>query len=134
MGLRRWYDFHRRKPTPTHLRRRSDETTYTITLTAKNAAGTLSETFQQEVTVGTVGVVSPTANGGLQIYPNPVTDGQLHVELPQSAMVRLMDVAGRVLKTGSGAQLHFDLTSFGRGIYLLETTVDGRMETVKVVY
>ena len=122
-------------PPPHTYAGRSDETTYTITLTAKNKAGTLSKTFQQEVTVGsTIGVASITATNGLQIYPNPVTDGQLNVKLSETATVRLLDVAGRVLATDNGTQLHFDLTAFGRGMYLLETTANGRMEITKVLY
>ena len=122
-------------PPPHTYAGRSDATVYTVTLTVKNAAGTIVETIKEDVTLGsTIGIVAPTANGGLQVYPNPVTDGQLHVQLSESATVRLMDVTGRVLATAEGQQLHFDLTAYGRGLYLLETAVNGQVQTTKVMY
>ena len=122
-------------PPPHTYAGRSDATVYTITLTVKNAAGTVVETVKQDVTIGsTIGIASPTANGGLQVYPNPVTDGQLNVQLSELATVRLMDVTGRVLATQTGQQLHFELTAYGRGLYLLETTVDGQVQITKVMY
>ena len=121
-------------PPPHTYAGRSEATVYTVTLTVKNAAGTVVETIQQEVTVNTVGLIAPTNNGGLQVYPNPVTDGQLYVQLLQSATVRLMDATGRLLKTESGKQLHFDLTAYGRGVYFLETIVSGQVQTAKVIY
>ncbi len=59
----------------------------------------------------------------IQLYPNPVTDGSLTVQLGQPSFIRLFDNTGRLVKQQqglAGTQL-IDLSRMAKGIYILKT-------------
>lgn len=60
----------------------------------------------------------------LSVYPNPVAQTQLQVEMPQAGQLQLMDAKGQLLKTWQLAKgwQPVDLSTLPAGIYYLRTS------------
>ena len=91
--------------------------------------------FYSEKNVEGVGV-EEQERAMVRIYPNPVSD-QLHMDLPEgasSATLALYEVTGRqVLRRQVNAGASLSLTTLPAGIYLYSLTVDGKIQSGKLV-
>ncbi len=96
------------------------------------------------IVVNITGLVDNLPNVTLTLYPNPITDGRLMVELTGTAQplaLTLFDALGRPVLTGdarpdaAGAtRTDLDTHGLGRGVYLLRATApDGRGLSRRVV-
>ncbi|MEO1417171.1 MAG: T9SS type A sorting domain-containing protein [Bacteroidota bacterium] len=72
----------------------------------------------------------------LKVYPTPVQD-VLYIEgIPTFALVRLLDVTGRIVwerQQGEEASLTYDLSNWQEGIYFLQVEKAGKSETHKIM-
>jgi len=79
-----------------------------------------------KVTVSDVGIVSPTLNNLLRVYPNP-TNGQLTIdngEFKENTVIEIYDVIGRILNNYQlsivNYQLIIDVSHLAKGMYYLK--------------
>lgn len=107
---------------------------YTITLDAQNHSG--STRFTQVVAIGDIANgINTAANSPLQLYPNPTTNGIVNIYAPAGAALALYDLTGKVLATTTADRATFDLTPYGKGLYLVTATLNnGQVYTQKVSY
>jgi hypothetical protein len=72
----------------------------------------------------TSGLPSGTADNGIEIYPNPVTNGQLTVKSEETfTSIQIMNITGEIVfsrqyPSGSNAEV-IELEKLGRGMYLI---------------
>lgn len=109
---------------------------YTVRLIAANACGADTSTFLINImTVGTTDL----ADLGVQVLPNPVTNGQIYIRWNQSyhqATLRLVDVLGRTrMQTTLRGQREETLSLNGLedGVYFLQLEMDGRRAQQQIV-
>ncbi len=82
-----------------------------------------------------VGVATQTQEEGIRVYPNPVTNGLLHIDLPPGASdgeYELMDMNGKKIKSGklqSGSAC-LSLPNLSAGIYFLKILRQGAQEYI----
>ncbi|UOQ69998.1 T9SS type A sorting domain-containing protein [Hymenobacter cellulosilyticus] len=96
--------------------------------------------FTGEESLGTITGVrqAQTSAGALQVYPNPVTDGRLNLELPgerQAVQLVVRDLLGRQVATGTAftGQPTTALRGLRAGLYVVEaTTAAGQRSTGRV--
>jgi hypothetical protein len=90
----------------------------TATITVTTEDGNLSDGCI--VTVTGVGIQT-TEKNIFKLYPT-VTTGVVHVILPETSPVQIMDISGKVLQTGiiQSSDNIFDMTSYPSGIYLIK--------------
>lgn len=71
----------------------------------------------------------------IKIYPNPVDQSHLTLEVPTHSKINFMDLQGRSLleETASTAQILFSTTGFKPGIYLVQVLNSGKYHTRKVM-
>ena len=93
-----------------------------------------------------VNVLMPNLKPNISIYPNPITDGIIHVQLvnqPQGRYsFRLLNPLGQVLVSkqsefagGNGSENIQWNYNLAHGVYQLETTrPDGSVEVIRVLY
>ena len=74
----------------------------------------------------------------IEIYPNPNETGRLKISTEglNKYQIKLMDAFGRVIyqETSTNALTEIDLTSFGRGVYIVFMTTEHKSLTKKIVY
>ena len=77
--------------------------------------------------------VSTNTLSTLSIYPNPVRDN-LTITQEGNFVYQLVTLEGKVLVNGTGLnQKVIDMNNFAKGVYLLNVTIDGKQDTIKVV-
>ncbi|MBK9459453.1 MAG: T9SS type A sorting domain-containing protein [Sphingobacteriales bacterium] len=108
--------------------------TYTITLDAANNCCTTR--FTQTVIIGdATGSNTPAAQTILQVYPNPTINGKVQVQTPNATTLQLYDITGKLLTTTNQSTATFDLSNFGKGIYLVKATLpNGQVYVQKLNY
>ena len=108
--------------------------TYTITLDAANNCCTTR--FTQTVIIGdATGNNTPAAQTILQVYPNPTINGKVQVQTPNATTLQLYDITGKLLTTANQSTATFDLSNFGKGIYLVKATLpNGQVYVQKLNY
>ncbi|MEO1625789.1 MAG: T9SS type A sorting domain-containing protein [Bacteroidota bacterium] len=110
--------------------------TYDVLLVAKSAC--TIDSFRQQIIISTVGT-QDLADLGIQLFPNPVKNGQLQITSSTShAMVRiqLLDVLGRVKARYAFQNLQsetLDLSQWQDGIYLLQMDIDGNLVQEQII-
>lgn len=120
-------------PSPTH---NFADGMWQVQLIASNACN--SDTITQTVEVMIVGV-RDISELGLEVWPNPVVDGQLRLDNGGASgdiQLRLVDALGRTrLRTtvASQTQRTLDLSSLENGMYLLEGDQDGQRAARKLL-
>lgn len=81
--------------------------------------------------------IQPAVLANATLFPNPVENGQLIVQLEASASstVSLMDLAGSMQRvfTMQGASAAFDVSGLAAGTYLLQITQSGKTATHQVI-
>jgi PKD repeat protein len=76
-------------------------------------------------------VLGNTANT-LRVYPNPVIN-DLNIEGVQSGKYTLTNLSGQTLKAGEvTSDFNIDMSSYPKGIYLLNVVKEGKLEVIKV--
>ncbi len=77
-------------------------------------------------------VVLGSAANAWRVYPNPVIN-DLRIEGVQSGKYTLTNLSGQTLKAGDiKADFNVDMTSYPKGIYLLNVVKEGKLEVIKV--
>lgn len=120
-------------PNPTH---NFADGVWSVQLIAENACST--DTITQLVEVISVGV-RDIAELGLEVWPNPVPDGQLQCKGPTASgeiHLRLIDALGRIrLQTIISGPMprSIDVRGLENGLYLLEGRKDGQRATRKLL-
>ncbi len=63
-----------------------------------------------------------SANTSIMVYPNPVTDGKVTIELQQKTMVRVFSSAGKLVleKQLAAGRGELNLGQFAKGIYMIK--------------
>lgn len=87
------------------------------------------------------GLVDPTVFSGLHVYPNPVTNGMIYVELQQhevaSVGVEIVSPAGILLQqiqaTASDGKVAIPVNRLSSGIYFLKINQGDRTDVVKML-
>lgn len=70
---------------------------------------------------------------GIKVYPNP-TDGLLHIKSSEPVVsLTLNDMAGNLVKTAGNNSDTFDISSVGKGIYLLTVETQNETKTSKII-
>ncbi len=99
---------------------------------------TLNDTLKAVVNL--VLAVEPKQNTGVSIYPNPVRETvniQLTSEWKGELSVEILDATGRQMlnnkSTIIGNALSLDVTSLGRGFYLMRLNAEGKQAVVKLI-
>lgn len=118
---------------PTH---NFEDGSYQVVLAVQN--GCTTDTIQLEITVGTVGTSTSLAELGIQLLPNPVTEGWLYFQLNslQETKVQLYDILGRQRKTISwNNQLlaQWDLRNLESGQYILLLEQAGQIASQRII-
>jgi len=101
-----------------------------LTLTTYNVCG--SSTTSVTIHFVEDGIAENIVNA--TIFPNP-TDGKLNISAKDLRQVRIIDVIGQVVadsKTNSD-EFVIDLSQYGKGVYLVEVTVQNVKMTQRVV-
>ncbi|WKZ65165.1 MAG: T9SS type A sorting domain-containing protein [Flavobacteriales bacterium] len=97
-------------------------------------------TFTQELVSATG--MAETAENGLALYPNPVTDGELSLLLDEPLIkgaLQVVDRSGRIVKeaqiaaTGAAARVLVDLRGLANGIYIVRLASDSGVRAARVV-
>ncbi len=120
-------------PSPTHT---FADGVWLVQLIAENACNT--DTITQMVEVLTVGVRDITELG-LEVWPNPVVDGQLQLSSTAALgkiHLRLIDAMGRTrIQTIVNGQTRstLDVSTLENGVYLLEGEKEGQRATRKLL-
>jgi hypothetical protein len=72
---------------------------------------------------------------GLKVYPNPVSNGVLHIEsnLNTERTVTLFDVIGKQVLSTTTANTAINIASLNSGIYIVKITEGGKTATRKLV-
>jgi len=72
---------------------------------------------------------------GLQVYPNPVSNGVLHVEtsLNSERTISLFDVLGKVVMKTTTSSTTINIANLNSGIYMVKITEGGKTATKKLV-
>ena len=86
-------------------------------------------------------VTDPVLSGALKVYPNPVTNGTLVMELNDSNRhgdldFELIDRLGRTVRRGKIGDFdttRIDISGLPQGIYFLRARADGRFTTKKII-
>jgi len=86
------------------------------------------------------GVENPTV-GTLNIYPNPIHNGNVTVEIPENLsgniQLKLYDISGRLLWNGNAQgtdkYASIDMTNLAAGMYQIQLTNDDKIFTSKVI-
>lgn len=109
----------------------------TIRYTITSACGTTTASKAIVVYDCHLGISTPAAGNGIDIFPNP-TNGKVTVSAQSVATqmeVSISDVSGKELvhKLSQKSSITFDVTSFASGVYLVRTIVDGVMYNQKIV-
>jgi hypothetical protein len=86
-------------------------------------------------------VSDPLLNGALKVYPNPVSNGLLSLELNDASLrgrleYEFLDGLGRVVRRGTIPNYDIttiDLQGLPQGVYFLRARADGRFTTKKIV-
>lgn len=79
------------------------------------------------------GIKSTISALGFSISPNPVK-ADLHIEgANRIERVKLLDLSGIVLRDEIGDVRNLSLSSFNKGIYLLQVTTEGKTQTIKLI-
>ena len=92
----------------------------------------------QNKTARTTGTTYINAHGNnVKVFPNPATT-TLNFEFPlaQSISVKLMDITGRLIAEQSlenATKTVFDTKDFTPGLYMYQITIDGKVQSGKVV-
>ena len=72
-------------------------------------------------------------DSGIKVYPNP-TDGLLHIKSSEPVVsLTLNDMAGNLVKTAGNNSDTFDISSVGKGIYLLTVETQNDTKTSKII-
>jgi hypothetical protein len=108
----------------------------------QDAVATTPTIILDELKIGTsqadLGLTLGTQNNeiaGLKVYPNPVSNGVLHVEsnLNTERIISLYDVLGKeVIKTTS-SNTTINIANLNSGIYIVKITEGGKTATKKLV-
>lgn len=98
---------------------------YNVCLTVENASGCTDE-YCENITVDTdnVSVKKFNANA-VNIYPNPISNGKVTVEVPQQTFdVVVIDVTGKTINASKNVNnnTQIDLTNQSQGIYFVKVT------------
>ena len=101
--------------------------TYTVTFTASN--GDCSNTFEQTVTVGTIGTHNPNDAFAIHVFPNPA-DQRIQVEIFEALTGRvnlqITDATGRLVYEDRFApasmQMTVDAADFATGVYTVRVS------------
>ena len=101
--------------------------TYTVTFTASN--GDCSNTFEQTVTVGTIGTHNPNDAFAIHVFPNPA-DQRIQVEIFEALTGRvnlqITDAMGRVVYEDrfapASTQMTVDAADFAAGVYTVRVS------------
>ena len=87
----------------------------------------------------TTGVTNP-ALSEVKVYPNPVADGMLYIEIPVSSMfstLQIMDVSGRILKqeqiSTQNQFVQVNVNGLTTGLYLVKLTGNRQNAVVRFV-
>ncbi|MGZ3933109.1 MAG: T9SS type A sorting domain-containing protein [Bacteroidia bacterium] len=111
-----------------------------IYLNGKHAGWGLNNMMEAQSFCTPLGIENPNGSETrLQIFPNPVTDGNLTVETGslQNHLIRICDVNGKLLFSGNAAaRVTIDVSEFGEGIYMLSisdiaTTITKKLVVIK---
>ncbi len=84
---------------------------------------------------GTIAGVLPVSSQLLNIYPNPVTDGKIHIMLNENSReIKIFSMNGVCVMTSATTDKTIDISQLSKGIYFirLETT-EGKRYQAKVV-
>lgn len=106
--------------------------TYTTQLQVTDSVGTDIASF--EITVLNCVGMDETDPIGFDLYPNPATD-QLFISSKMRADVQILDLTGRVAfedRLVPGDNL-LDIKELVAGIYIVEVSVEGRLESRKLI-
>ena len=102
---------------------------------ALTPAVTFDELRIAETTAALLSVSQINAIAGLEVYPNPVTDGILYVDTKANAekTIAIYDVVGKqVLNTTTSSNL-VNVAQLNGGVYILKITEAGKTATRKLV-
>jgi hypothetical protein len=89
--------------------------------------------INESITVNSQLGVATNALSTLTIYPNPVRDN-LTITQEGNFVYQLVTLEGKVLVNGTGLnQKVIDMNEFAKGVYLLNVSVDGKQNSIKVV-
>ena len=108
---------------------------YSVTLTVTNAGGSDTETDSTAVAVDICSGIAPSTGAEtLILRPNPV-QRFLHLELPSSGRVAVMDVQGRVVLTmhSHGTEQVLDTSDLPPGIYVVRFSGAGGVASATFV-
>ena len=72
---------------------------------------------------------------GLKVYPNPVSNGVLHVEsnLNTERTISLYDVLGKEVMKATTSNTTINIANLNSGIYIVKITEGGKTATKKLV-
>jgi hypothetical protein len=115
--------------------------TYVVTLTTRNKFGCDSMT-PMIISVDPAGIESQGSAVQVRLYPNPVANGELNLEIaaqPGGCQVRITDMQGRqcysanMLIRGDNNRKSINLSGYRSGLYLVTVTTDQGVFYGKVV-
>ncbi|MCD4736861.1 MAG: T9SS type A sorting domain-containing protein, partial [Bacteroidales bacterium] len=106
---------------------------YYVSVWGKDFTGTVKDTYLGSFEAGT--------NPGINIYPNPVTNGILTLAYQKSSLtktnIEVIDMHGRVILTkqidASTASYNVDVSAFEKGVYFLKIHSDQDVDVMRFV-
>lgn len=105
-----------------------------VTLTVSD--GSLTDTEKFTITVSPITGIIDAANLLATAYPNPFTE-KLNISIlnGNSMSYKLLSASGNLIKNGilDGPQTSMALSELVPGVYLLQITVDGKTQIIKVI-
>lgn len=89
--------------------------------------------FASILPLSTLGIEDLSVEPKVSVYPNPTKDKIYFKELKNISTVNIFDKQGRLVKTSLTKDNYTDLSTFNKGIYIIEILSDHKSYITKVV-
>ena len=94
-------------------------------------------TFNNNAVHGTKTTLSVNQKEALQfsVFPNPFSDivNVVGVNQTENVSYKLFTIDGKLIKNGKTESSKVDLNDISKGVYLLQLSFDGKIETKKII-
>lgn len=92
------------------------------------------DNFSISVSEATLGL-KQNAIAGLNVYPNPVTDGNLYITSNSSnaKTVAIYDILGKHVLDSKTSNSTLNVSNLKRGVYIVKIAEDGKTDTRKII-
>lgn len=89
--------------------------------------------YSSTVNVGTTSVADANQTAKLSVYPNPTSD-VIHLSSTEGIQnISITNLGGKIVWSGAASEFPLNVSSFAKGIYLVNVVTEGGVKTEKVI-